>query len=189
MKLLLIGLGNIGAAYTYTRHNMGFLVLDHLAKQQKVFFQANHLAFTATFTYQQQQVYLIKPTTYVNNSGQAVKHWLNALQLPITQSLTVVDDYGLPFGTMRLRSKGSPAGHNGLKNIAACLLSTDYPRLRIGIGSDFPKGGLADFVLGHFTRKEETALPDCLDQAAEIALTWCRTGMVHAMNQFNNRTK
>jgi PTH1 family peptidyl-tRNA hydrolase len=185
MKLLLVGLGNIGVEYVYTRHNLGFLVVDHLAMQQKVIFQVDRLVSIVSFNYKNHQIYMIKPTTYMNDSGKSVRYWLNTLKIPIEQSLIIVDDITLPFGTMRLRAKGSDAGHNGLKSIAACLESDTYPRLRIGIGNDFPKGGLSDFVLGNFSLKELKELPFQLGNASEILITWCNAGMIHAMNQCN----
>ena len=185
MHLLIVGLGNIGNESVYTRHNIGFLVAHYLAVQQKTVFQVDRLASVAAFTYKNHQIYIIKPTTYMNESGKAVKHWLNTLKIPLEQSLTVVDDISLPFGTMRLRAKGSDTGHNGLKSIAAFLELDSYPRLRMGIGSDFPKGGLADFVLSNFSLKELEELPIQLDKASEILIAWCNAGIVHAMNQFN----
>lgn len=185
MKLLLVGLGNIGAEYVYTRHNVGFLVVDHLAAQQKVAFRVGRLAATAFFTYHHHQVYMIKPTTYMNDSGKSVRYWLHHLKIPTEQSLTIVDDITLPFGTMRLRAKGSDAGHNGLKSIADALTSDHYPRLRVGIGNHFPKGKLSDFVLGNFNTKELQEINGHLDRAGQILLAWCNGGIVHAMNQFN----
>ncbi|MEF2228691.1 MAG: aminoacyl-tRNA hydrolase [Candidatus Cardinium sp.] len=185
MKVLLVGLGNIGASYAYTRHNVGFLVVDHLAAQQKVAFRVGRLAAVAFFAYNHHQVYMIKPTTYMNDSGRSVRYWLHHLNIPIEQSLTIVDDSTLPFGTMRLRAKGSHAGHNGLKSIAEALASDHYPRLRVGIGNDFPKGGLADFVLANFNTKELQDMDGHLDRASQILMAWSNKGMVYAMNQFN----
>ncbi|WP_419241875.1 aminoacyl-tRNA hydrolase [Cardinium endosymbiont of Nabis limbatus] len=185
MKLLLVGLGNIGVEYAYTRHNVGFLVVDYLAAQQKVTFRVSRLAATASFACKHHEVYMFKPTTYMNDSGKSVRYWLNHLKIPVEQSLTIVDDITLPFGTMRLRAKGSDAGHNGLKDIALALHSDCYPRLRVGIGHDFPKGGLADFVLGNFNTKEVEALNAHLDKACQILIAWCNGGIAHAMNQFN----
>lgn len=185
MKLLLVGLGNIGAEYVYTRHNIGFLVADRLAAQQKIAFKASRLAAMASFSHLDHKVYLIKPTTHMNNSGQAVKYWLHYLQIPLQQSLIILDDVALPFGVMRLRPKGSDAGHNGLKSIAQFLQSDDYPRLRIGIGSNFPKGKLSDFVLGHFNPQERQEINVYLDKASEILSAWCAQGIVYAMNHFN----
>jgi PTH1 family peptidyl-tRNA hydrolase len=128
---------------------------------------------------------MVKPTTYMNDSGKAVRYWLQTLHIPIEQSLTMVDDITLPFGTLRLRAQGSDAGHNGLKSIATCLDSNQYPRLRMGIGSNFPKGKLADFVLSNFSSEELSALFVQLDKVSEMMLTWCTAGMLHAMNQYN----
>ncbi|MGI2261988.1 aminoacyl-tRNA hydrolase [Candidatus Cardinium hertigii] len=185
MKLLLVGLGNIGPEYVHTRHNIGFLVVDHLAVQQKVAFQASRLAAISSFIHHGYQVYMIKPTTYMNNSGKSVRYWLDYLKIPVEQSLTIVDDITLPFGTMRLRTKGADGGHNGLKSIAHALASNHYPRLRIGIGNDFPKGKLSDFVLKNFNEKELQKIDDHLHKACQILITWCNKGIVHAMNQFN----
>ena len=185
MKLLLVGLGNIGPEYACTRHNMGFLVLDNLAMQQKATFQSGRLAYVATFAYQHHQIYLVKPTTLMNNSGKAVSHWLNRLQIPIEQILIVVDDIALPFGKMRLNAQGGDAGHNGLKSVAHLLASFQYPRLRIGIGNAFPKGRLVDFVLGNFSEAEQKELPFLFNQSSEILLAWCNIGIVQTMNQFN----
>ncbi|WP_342264972.1 aminoacyl-tRNA hydrolase [Cardinium endosymbiont of Philonthus spinipes] len=185
MKLLLIGLGNIGVEYVHTRHNVGFLIVDYLAAQQKASFRLGRLATTAAFTYNNHQVYMVKPTTYMNDSGKSVRYWLHHLKIPVEQSLTIVDDITLPFGKMRLRPKGADAGHNGLKSIAHALHSDHYPRLRVGIGNDFPKGGLSDFVLSDFNTKELQELGGHLDRACQILMAWCRGGIVHAMNQFN----
>ncbi len=185
MKLLLVGLGNIGSEYVYTRHNVGFLVLDYLAKQQKVAFQVSRLAAKASFAYKAHQVYMIKPTTYMNDSGKSVNYWLQYLKIPMEHSLTIVDDITLPFGAMRLRAKGSDGGHNGLKSIAHALASDGYPRLRVGIGNDFPKGGLSNFVLGKFNSQELEAIDSYLDKAGQILMAWCHGGILHAMNQFN----
>ncbi|WP_339044077.1 aminoacyl-tRNA hydrolase [Cardinium endosymbiont of Tipula unca] len=178
-------MGNIGMEYAYTRHNAGFLVIDYLAIQQNVRFHIDRWAYVASFDYNNRKVYMIKPTTYMNDSGKAVRHWLNALKVPIAQSLTVVDDITLPFGTMRLRAKGSDIGHNGLKSIASSLGVDAYPRLRVGIGDHFPKGRLADFVLENFLPEELEVLSCLLGNARDILLTWCNAGMVHAMNQYN----
>ncbi|MBX9890019.1 MAG: aminoacyl-tRNA hydrolase [Amoebophilaceae bacterium] len=185
MKWLLVGLGNIGMEYTYTRHNIGFLVVDHLAHQQKAAFKSAKWATMASFTHKNHTVYMIKPTTYMNNSGEAVRYWLKQLAIPMEQSVMIVDDIALPFGKVRLRPQGSDSGHNGLKSISACLQSNNYPRLRMGIGSDFPKGQLANFVLGDFSPKEQEELPFQWHHAGDILLTLCNAGIVHAMNQFN----
>ena len=185
MKLLLVGLGNVGAAYLYTRHNVGFLVVDYLAAQQKVTFQVGRLAAVASFGYNHHQVYMIKPTTYMNDSGKSFRYWLQHLNIPIEQSLTIVDDITLPFGAMRLRAKGSDGGHNGLKSIAHALNTDGYPRLRVGIGNDFPKGRLSNFVLENFNTKELQELNNHLDRATQILMTWLNGGIVHAMNQCN----
>jgi PTH1 family peptidyl-tRNA hydrolase len=154
MKYLIVGLGNVGTEYVYTRHNVGFMVLDQLAKVQGVTFQLDRLATLAVCKYRGRTLFLVKPTTYMNHSGRAVGYWLNKLKLPITQSLVVVDDVALPFGKSRMRAQGTAAGHNGLKSIEAILGTQTYPRLRMGIGCDFPKGHQADYVLAPFTSTE-----------------------------------
>lgn len=185
MAVLLVGLGNIGEQYRYTRHNIGFLVVDELVRRQGVSFHMDRLAQVAMFVDGNCKVYLIKPTTYMNHSGKAVAYWLHKLQLSTAQGLVVVDDIALPFGKLRLRAHGSPGGHNGLRSIADALNGDHYPRLRVGIGSDFPQGGLAEFVLSTFSNEEQAQLPRYINQAADLVHTWCTQGMDHAMNHAN----
>src|SRR5690606_29337273 len=148
MKYLIVGLGNIGPEYELTRHNVGFLTSDRLADKDKVAWSSDRLAFTAEYKLKGRQIHVIKPTTYMNFSGLAVFYWLKTLKIPQEILLVVVDDVALPFGTLRMREKGSSAGHNGLKNIEEILGGQNYSRLRFGIGNDFPKGRQVEYVLG-----------------------------------------
>ena len=185
MKYLIIGLGNVGTEYALTRHNMGFMVLDQLAKRQAVIFQPDRLAALATCQYRGRTLYLIKPTTYMNHSGRAVGYWLGKLKLPVEQCLVVVDDVALPFGKLRMRPQGATAGHNGLKSIEVSLGTQAYPRLRVGIGNDFSKGRQADYVLAPFTEKELETLFVSMDQVCEMVYAFCTLGIVHAMERYN----
>lgn len=185
MKFLIAGLGNIGAEYELTRHNIGFLVLDQLADQQKIDFASARLADKAEFKHKGRSIHLIKPTTYMNLSGKAVSYWLQALNIPRENLLVIVDDVALPFGTLRMRTKGSAAGHNGLKNIEETLGDQEYARLRFGIGSDYPKGRQIDYVLGNFSKEEFDALPDVMKKANEMILSFCTMGAAKTMSLFN----
>ncbi len=186
MKYLIIGLGNIGPEYELTRHNIGFLTLDRLAEKESCSWSSDRLAFKSEFKHKSRSIHLIKPTTYMNLSGKAVNYWMKTLQIPKENILVVVDDVAIPFGKLRLKPKGSAAGHNGLKNIEELTGGQDYPRLRMGIGDDFPKGRQVDFVLGRFTSAEFEALPPMMDKAIEMILTFCTLGIERTMNQFND---
>lgn len=185
MKYLIAGLGNIGPEYELTRHNIGFLVLDQLADQHKTDFTTGRHADKAEFKFKGKTVHLLKPNTFMNLSGKAVSYWLNELKIPKENLLVVVDDLALPFGTLRMRSKGSAAGHNGLKNIELLLNGQDYPRLRFGIGDNFGKGHQVDFVLSNFSKEEFTQLPGLINQANEMILSFCTNGVDRTMSQFN----
>ena len=185
MQYLLTGLGNPGAEYTRTRHNIGFMVLDQLAQAHGAHFEEKRLAAVAHYRHRGRQLYLIKPNTYMNSSGKAMRYWLQHLQVPPERSLVIVDDVALPFGKLRLRSQGSSAGHNGLKSIEALVGSQAYPRLRVGIGQDFPKGRQADYVLANFTAQEQDALPTHIDLACEIVQAFCTSGIEQTMAQYN----
>ena len=186
MQYLIVGLGNVGAEYALTRHNIGFMVLDQLAKQQTVTFQIGRLAHWATYHYRGQVLYMIQPTTYMNHSGKAVRYWLQQLKLPITQSLVVVDDLALPLGKLRIRTQGGAAGHNGLKSIETTLGTQAYPRLRVGIGHDFPRGRQADYVLSPFTTEEQGTLPMLINQACQIVHEFCMLGVARTMTKYNH---
>jgi PTH1 family peptidyl-tRNA hydrolase len=186
MKYLVAGLGNIGAEYELTRHNIGFLVLDQLADQHKVEFTLQRHAETADFRFKGKTIHLIKPTTYMNLSGKAVAYWLQELKIPKENLLVILDDIALPFGSLRLRPKGSSAGHNGLKNIELLLNGQDYARLRFGVGNAFGKGQQADYVLSNFSKDEFKQLPDLMIKANEMVLSFCTQGVERTMSQYND---
>ena len=154
MKYLIVGLGNIGSEYAGTRHNIGFRVLDALAKASNLVFEDKRYGAVASLSLKGQQLVLLKPSTYMNLSGNAVRYWMNKENVPLERILVVVDDLALPFGALRMKPSGSDAGHNGLKNIASVLGTQAYARLRFGIGNDFPRGGQIGFVLGQFTEED-----------------------------------
>src|SRR5882672_10534568 len=157
VKYLIAGLGNIGPEYELTRHNIGFLTLDRIADNHKLQFATHRLADKAEFNYKGRQLHLIKPNTFMNLSGKAIAYWLQALKIQKENLLVIVDDIALPFGSIRMRTKGSAAGHNGLKNIEQILAGQEYSRLRFGIGNDFARGQQVDFVLSNFSKEEITA--------------------------------
>ena len=187
MKYLIAGLGNIGPQYELTRHNAGFLVLDRLADNHKINFATNRLADKAELKYKGRHLHLIKPNTFMNLSGKAVAYWLQELKIPKENLLVVVDDIALPFGSLRLRTQGSSAGHNGLNNIEEILGGRDYSRLRFGIGNDYPKGQQVDFVLSNFEREELDLLPALMDKSIEIIFSFSTIGVERTMNLFNER--
>ena len=187
MKYLIVGLGNIGEEYRNTRHNIGFMVLDALAKASNIVFTDGRYGATASMSVKGRQLLLLKPSTYMNLSGNAVRYWMQQEKIPLENVLIVVDDLALPFGTLRLKGKGSDAGHNGLKHIAATLGTQNYARLRFGIGNDFPRGGQIDFVLGHFSEEDTGLMPERLEMAGEIVKSFCLAGLNITMNQYNNK--
>jgi PTH1 family peptidyl-tRNA hydrolase len=186
MKYLIAGLGNIGPEYELTRHNIGFLVLDQLADQHKAVFATGRLADKAEFRHKGKTIHLIKPNTYMNLSGKAIAYWLQELKIPKENLLVVVDDLALPFGSLRMRTKGSAAGHNGLKNIELLLGGQDYSRLKFGIGNDFAKGQQVDFVLSNFEQKEFDELPKVMERANSMILSFCLIGPERTMSQHND---
>ena len=185
MKYLIVGLGNIGPEYADTRHNIGFMILDELAKQESAKFYNMRLAYYTDINYKARTLYLIKPTTYMNNSGRAVNHWMSALKVPIENVLVLVDDIALPFGTLRLKPKGSAAGHNGLKHIEATLGHNEYARLRFGVSDDFPKGRQVDYVLNGFDKEELPELPALIDRSIEMVKSFVTIGSELTMTRFN----
>ncbi len=187
MKRFLIAcLGNIGPEYTGTRHNAGFMVADELVRDADMQFQSRRYGDMAVVRVKNCELLVLKPSTFMNLSGVAVRYWMNHEKLPLENLLVVVDDLALPFGTLRLRKSGSDAGHNGLKNIAEQLGTPNYARLRFGVGNDFPKGGQIDFVLGKFPPEEREKLPEVLKRAADAVRTYCLAGPDIAMNRFNH---
>ena len=186
MKYLVAGLGNIGPEYELTRHNIGFLVLDRIADKKNLVFETSRLADKAEFKYKGRQIHLIKPSTYMNLSGKAIAYWLQELKIPKENLLVIVDDLALPFGSLRLRAKGSAAGHNGLINIEQLTGGQDYARLRFGIGNEFAKGKQVDYVLSNFSQEEIDKLPSLMDRAAEMVTSFCSIGIAHTMSQYND---
>lgn len=186
MKYLIVGLGNIGPEYELTRHNIGFLTLDRLADKEGAVWKSDRLAFKTEIKHKGRTLHLIKPTTYMNLSGKAVNYWMKELNVTKENILILVDDVAIPFGKLRMRGKGSSAGHNGLKNIEALLGGQDYPRLRMGIGDDFPKGRQVEYVLGRFTPKELEELPEMMDRAICMIQGFCTVGIAQTMTQFND---
>lgn len=186
MKYLIVGLGNIGPEYELTRHNIGFLTLDRLADQKEAKFEMDRLAYHTEFKFKGRTIHLIKPTTYMNLSGKAMKYWMQVLKVPKENTLVVVDDIAIPFGKLRMRAKGSSAGHNGLKNIEDLTGGQNYPRLKMGVGDDFPKGRQVDYVLSKFTQNEFDELPFAMDKAIDMILGFCSIGVTRTMNQFND---
>ena len=185
MKYLICGLGNIGPEYAKTRHNIGFMVLDKLAKDHSVLFDSDRLAFRAEFKFKGRHIFLIKPTTYMNLSGKALNYWLKMLDIPIENSITITDDIALPFGKLRIRAKGSAGGHNGLGNIQEVLGTDAYARIRFGVGGDFSKGRQVDYVLGEFDSGDAAELPIFIDKSCEAILSFCTIGLERTMNTFN----
>lgn len=187
MKYLVVGLGNIGAEYAETRHNIGFKVADELAEATGSAFASDRYGAVAKFRHRGQEVFLLKPSTYMNLSGKAVRYWMQKERIPVENVFVVVDDIALPFGHLRIRKNGSDGGHNGLKSIAECLGGQNYARLRFGIGGDFPKGMQVDYVLGQWTGEEKTQLPELLETAAQAVLSFVAEGPDRAMNRFNTK--
>ncbi|WKN40876.1 aminoacyl-tRNA hydrolase [Tunicatimonas pelagia] len=185
MKYLIVGLGNPGPKYELTRHNIGFLTLDRLAEQHQSAFEVGRLAEVAEVKHKGRALHLIKPTTFMNLSGKAVNYWLQELKIPKERLLVLTDDIALPFGTLRMRAKGSSAGHNGLKNIEQLTGGQNYARLRMGVGDDFHKGQQVDYVLSQFPREELDQLPEVMDRAGEMILSFCTIGVDRTMSQYN----
>lgn len=186
MKYLIVGLGNIGPDYENTRHNIGFMILDALAKASNVVFEDKRYGFVAETRLKNKQLILLKPSTYMNLSGNAIRYWMQKEKIDKRNILVVVDDLALPFGTLRLKGKGSDAGHNGLKHIQS-LIGQDYPRLRFGIGNDFPRGSQINFVLEEFSDEEKQKLDERIDSSVDIIRSFCLAGINVTMNQFNNK--
>ena len=186
MNYLVVGLGNIGEEYASTRHNMGFMVLDAWAQASNAVFTPGRYGSTAEISYKGRKFTLLKPSTYMNLSGKAVNYWLQKLKIPQENLLVVVDDFAIPFGTMRLRRRGSDGGHNGLKSIDYSLASDDYARLRIGTGNGgFAEGHQVDFVLGDLLLEEKRALPELLERAVAAIKCASTEGIDRAMTQYN----
>ena len=189
MNYLIVGLGNIGAEYANTRHNMGFMVLDAWAKASNTVFETSRYGSIAEISFKGNRFTLLKPSTYMNLSGKAVRYWTGQLKLPLEQLLVISDDLNIPFGTLRLRKSGSAGGHNGLTNITEMLGTQDYARMRVGIGNDFSKGGQIDFVLGELSPEEMEMMPEICSRAIEGVKAFAAMGVDKAMNIVNTKQK
>lgn len=185
MKYLIVGLGNIGSEYRHTRHNAGFLIVEALADHLGATFQEGRYGAMAQASFKGRKLWLLKPNTYMNRSGQAIRYWLDKEKVPLENLLVVVDELQLPFGQLRLRKKGSDGGHNGLKSIQEQLQSTEYNRLRIGIGNDFNRGQQIDYVLGEWSMEEKDGLPEIRNGGIEIIKSFIAIGADRTMSQYN----
>ena len=188
MNYLIAGLGNIGQEYSDTRHNAGFMVLDAWAQASNVVFTTDRYGDVATIKLKGREFYLLKPSTYMNLSGNAVRYWLQKLDIPISNLAVICDDLNLPFGTIRMRKAGSNGGHNGLRNIEELLQTREYTRIRIGVGHEFEKGRQVDFVLGAFSPEQSRQIPDMADRIVSGIKTWAFVGADKAMTQLNSKT-
>ncbi|MFC4635255.1 aminoacyl-tRNA hydrolase [Dokdonia ponticola] len=186
-KFLIVGLGNIGPKYANTRHNIGFKVLDAFAKANQTSFETEKLGDIVKTKVKGKTVVLLKPNTYMNLSGKAVRYWLQQEKIPIENLLVITDDLNLEFGTIRVKTKGSDGGHNGLKDIQAQLGTTTYNRFRFGISDQFSKGRQVDYVLGEWTSEEEAALPERLDKSCEVITSFVGAGISNTMNAYNGK--
>jgi PTH1 family peptidyl-tRNA hydrolase len=186
-KFLIAGLGNIGEEYEDTRHNIGFTVLDHLAKENGFKFSTDKLAAVAQYKFKGKILVLIKPSTYMNLSGKAVNYWLQMEKIQRENLLVVTDDLALPFGSLRMKGKGSDGGHNGLKNIQETLNSSEYARLRFGVGNEFARGKQVDYVLGKWNAEELKTLDERVKLAAEMIRGFATIGLQRTMSAYNNK--
>ncbi|MEZ4793121.1 MAG: aminoacyl-tRNA hydrolase [Gelidibacter sp.] len=184
-KFLIVGLGNIGDEYANTRHNIGFKIVDYLAKQESLNFETKKLGDMASYKFKGRQFILLKPSTYMNLSGKAVAYWMAKENISLENLLVITDDLNLPFGTIRLKTKGSDGGHNGLKDIQDKLQTTNYNRFRFGISDAFSKGRQIDYVLGEWTNEENLKLPERLEKSVELIKSFGTTGVTITMNTFN----
>jgi PTH1 family peptidyl-tRNA hydrolase len=187
VKYLVAGLGNIGKEYDNTRHNIGFKILDALTGASNIVYEDRRYGFVAEYKFKSRIFVLLRPTTYVNLSGRAVNYWLKKEDIPLSNLLVVCDDLALPFGTVRLKAKGSDGGHNGLKNIIEVLGTNEFARLRFGIGDNFHKGYQVDYVLGRWNAEEEKQLPLLIDDSMEVIRNFGTLGVERAMNIANTK--
>lgn len=187
MKYLIVGLGNIGEEYRETRHNIGFMILDAMAMASNISFTTQRYGDVATCRVKNKQLVLLKPSTYMNLSGEAVRYWAQKEKIPVDHILILVDDLALPLGAIRMKGSGSDAGHNGLKNIAAMLGTQSYPRLRFGIGNDFPRGAQVNYVLSRFSANDLEIIKPRIDIAIDAIKTYVLAGLQTAMCNYNNK--
>jgi len=186
-KFLIVGLGNIGSEYANTRHNIGFKILDYIANQEGISFQTVKLGEVAELKIKGRTLLLLKPNTYMNLSGKAVKYWLEKENIEKENMLVITDDLNLAFGTIRIKTKGSDGGHNGLKNIQLLLNSTEYPRFRFGISDTFKKGQQVNYVLGEWDTEEKEKLKERLQLSSDIVKSFALAGLNNTMNEFNGK--
>ena len=186
-KFLIVGLGNIGEKYHNTRHNIGFKILDYLAEKEEATFETVKLGDVTTIKVKGRTLFLLKPSTYMNLSGKAIKYWLEKEKIPLSNLLVITDDLNLPFGTLRLKTKGSDGGHNGLKDTQDKLQTTKYNRFRFGISDTFSKGRQVDYVLGEWNEEENSKLEERLKVSAELVMSFALAGVNNTMNQFNGK--
>ncbi len=189
MNYLVVGLGNIGAEYANTRHNMGFMVLDAWAQASNIIFESGRYGSTATISFKGRKFILLKPSTYMNLSGKAVRYWMNELKIQPENLLVISDDLNIPFGTLRLRKNGSAGGHNGLTNITELIGTQEYARIRVGIGNDFGRGQQVGFVLGELSKEEKEEMADICKRAIDGVKAWATVGPDRAMNTVNTKPK
>jgi len=187
MKYLVAGLGNIGAEYVYTRHNIGFTVLDALARDAGISFSTARYSDNASFRHRGRSITLIKPSTFMNLSGKAVRYWLENEKIPLKNLLVILDDIALPLGQLRMKMKGGDGGHNGLTSLIEILGTEDFTRLRFGIGSDYPRGYQSDFVLGEWTSEEEEVFLPRIPAAIEMVISFITIGPQRTMTAYNNK--
>jgi PTH1 family peptidyl-tRNA hydrolase len=186
-KFLIVGLGNIGAEYVNTRHNIGFKIVDFFAKKEGINFETVKLGALAQYKFKGRTLLLLKPNTYMNLSGKALKYWMDKENIPLENILVITDDLNLSFGKIRIKPKGSDGGHNGLKSIHATLNTTEYTRFRFGISDEFKKGKQVDYVLGEWDEDEKTKLPERLEFASEIIKSFGTAGLENTMTAFNGK--
>ena len=189
MNYLIVGLGNIGVEYANTRHNMGFMVLDAWAQASNILFESGRYGYTATVSFKGRKFTLLKPSTYMNLSGKAVRYWMNELKIPMENLLVISDDLNIPFGTVRLRKNGSAGGHNGLTNITELLGTQEYARIRMGIGNDFGRGQQVNYVLGELSDEEREMMPELCKKVIEGIKAFATIGPDRAMNVLNVKPK
>ena len=186
-KYLIVGLGNVGEKYDHTRHNIGFSILDEIAKQENVIFEPQKLGSIAKFRYKGRLFILLKPATYMNLSGKAVKYWITKEKILLENLLIICDDLNIPFGTIRLKPKGSAGGHNGLLDINESLQTQNYARFRFGVGDSFKKGNQVDYVLGNWNDDETKKLPERLKKSYELVKSFGTSGIANTMSDFNGK--
>ena len=189
MNYLVVGLGNIGAEYANTRHNMGFMVLDAWAQASNISFESGRYGSTATISFKGRKFFLLKPSTYMNLSGKAVRYWMQELKVPVENLIVISDDLNIPFGTLRLRKNGSAGGHNGLTNINELIGTQDYARIRVGIGNDFGRGQQVGYVLGELSKDEIEQMAEISKRVIDGVKAWATIGADRAMNTINTKPK